>query len=221
MTKSPIERKNLLLNKATPLTKKDKALFGYFGVDAKIKPPFRILNPHRIHIGDRTSIQEHCHVNAFEDLSFLKAYVAPEYQDDFPLEDYLYDSRIEIGRENQIGRFFFVSCTNRLTLDDNVLISERVFIGDNNHSFSHPAVPVMQQPNKVGTPIRVEYGSWVGVGAVLLAGTEIGKLSVVGANSVCKGKFPAYSVIGPEPARLLFTRFETGKVTRRPRKVRK
>ena len=49
--KSPIEEKNLLLNKQTALTKREKDLFGYFGVDAKIKPPFRILNPHRIRVG--------------------------------------------------------------------------------------------------------------------------------------------------------------------------
>jgi acetyltransferase-like isoleucine patch superfamily enzyme len=209
--KSPIERKNLLLNKQTPLTKREKDLFGYFGVRAKIKPPFRILNPHRIFIGDVTSIQEHAHINAFEDLSFLRRYVAPAYRGDFPVEDYLYDAKIEIGAENQIGRFFFVSCTNRITLDANVLISERVFIGDNNHTFSHRDVPIMQQPNKRGRPIHIKYGSWVGAGAAILAGTEIGRLSVVGANSVCKGKFPDYSVIGPEPSRLLFTRFTVRK----------
>jgi acetyltransferase-like isoleucine patch superfamily enzyme len=206
--KSPIETKNLLLSKATPLTSRDKRLFAYFGVNAKIKPPYRILNPHRIHIGDLTSVQEHCHINAFEDLSFLRNYIAPQYHHQFPAEEYLYDSRIEIGKENQIGRFFFVSCTNSIRLDDNVLISERVFIGDNNHSFGHPQVPIMQQPNKVGAPVHIGYGSWIGAGAALLPGTEIGKLSVVGANSVCKDKFPDYSVIGPEPSKLLFTRFK-------------
>ena len=204
--RSPIEKKNQLLNKDTPLTSRDKALFGYFGVDAKIKPPFRILNPERLFIGDQTSIQEHCHINAFEDLSFLRDYIDPRYQRDFAKSEYRYDSRIEIGAQNQIGRFFFVSCTKGILLEDNVLLSERVFLGDNNHSFTHPAVPIMQQPNKAGRAIRICYGSWVGVGAVILAGTHLGRLSVVGANSVCKGRFPDHAVIGPEPAKLLFVR---------------
>jgi acetyltransferase-like isoleucine patch superfamily enzyme len=207
--RSPIERENVLLNKKTPLTRKEKDLFGYFGVDAKIKPPFRILNPHRIYVGDRTSIQEYAHINAFEDLSFLRSYVAVPYRKDFSIENYLYDSRTEIGAENQIGRFFFLSCTRLIKLDDNVLISERVFIGDNNHSFRHREVPIMQQPNKRGRPVHIKFGSWIGTGAVILSGTEIGRLSVVGANSVCKGKFPDYSVIGPAPSKLLFTRFKT------------
>lgn len=205
---SPIENKNVLLNKKTPLTSKEKNLFAYFGVDSKIKPPLRILNPHRIFIGDKTSIQEYSHINAFEDLSFLRKYIDSKYINDFKDEDYLYDSRIEIGAENQIGRFFFVSCTNHIKLEDNVLLSERIFLGDNNHSFSHPEVPIMQQPNQTGKPILIMYGSWIGTGTVILPGTQIGKLSVVGANSVCQGVFPNHSVIAPEHAKLLLTRFQ-------------
>ena len=117
--RSPIETKNHLLSRNSPLTSKDKDLFAYFGVNAKIKPPYRILNPHRIHIGDTTSIQEYCHINAFEDLSFLRSYIAAPYLEAFPLAEYLYDSKIAIGNESQIGRFLFVSCTKSITLDDN------------------------------------------------------------------------------------------------------
>lgn len=208
--KSPIEKNNILINKKTPLTAKEQGMFAYFGVGAKIKPPFRILNPQRIIVGDKTSIQEYCHINAFEDLSFLKDYIAPEYKDDFPEGDYRYDSKIEIGNENQIGRFFFVSCTNHILLENNVLISERVFIGDNNHSFNHPHVPIMQQPNKKGMPIVIKKGSWIGVGASILSGTQIGTLSVVGTNSVCQGTFPDYSVIATDLAQLRYQRFPQG-----------
>jgi acetyltransferase-like isoleucine patch superfamily enzyme len=209
--KSAIEHKNVFLNKTTPLTDEEKGMFRYFGVNAKITPPFRILNPHRISIGDRVSIAEHAHINAFQDLVFLKNYIHPDYIHDFREEDYLYDSNIEIGNECQIGRFLFITCTNRIHLENNVLLSERVFIGDNNHSFSHPAVPIMQQPNKPGKPVLIKYGGWIGVGAAILPGTEIGKLSVVGANSVCQGIFPDYAVIGAEKAKLLFTynKFDT------------
>lgn len=201
--RSPIEAKNVLLTGSEPLTNEQKAQFAYFGEGAHIKPPYRILNPHRISIGDRTSIQEYSHINAFQDLSFLQNYISPRYRDAFRPEQYRYDSHIHIGRENQVGRFFFVSCTNHILLEDNVLISERVFLGDNNHSFDHPDVPIMQQPNRTGEPIVLGRGSWVGVGAVVLPGTHIGPQSVVGANSVCKGVFPSHSVIATERAKLL------------------
>jgi acetyltransferase-like isoleucine patch superfamily enzyme len=206
-TRSPIERQNHLLEKATPLTSEDKALFAYFGVDAKILPPLRILNPQRVSIGDRTAIREGCHLNAFLDLSFLMDYIDPMYRNAFSAEQYRYDPRIEIGREVQIGRFAFMSCTRSIVIENNVVLSERVFVGDNNHTFSHPDVPIVQQPNHPGEPVVVGRGSWIGVGAALLAGTRLGRNCVVGANSVCRrADFPSHSVIGPEPARVLYRR---------------
>lgn len=199
------EQTNIVLEKQTPLTSEDKALFAYFGEGAKIKPPYRILNPHRIRIGDRTSIQEYSMISAFEDLTYLHQFIEDKYKGDFELDEYRYDSSIDIGRECQIGRFFFVSCTASIVLEENVLLSERVFLGDNNHSFKHPHVPIMQQPNQKGEPILIRKGSWIGVGASILKGTEIGCFSVVATNSVVKGEFPDRAVIGSERAKLLYT----------------
>jgi acetyltransferase-like isoleucine patch superfamily enzyme len=208
-TKTPIEKINILLEKQTPLTEEDKRLFAYFGVNAKILPPYRILNPQNIVIGDVTAIREGCHINAFTDLSFLMDYIDPKYRNDFDSVDYIYESRIEIGRENQIGRFAFFSCTSSITLEDNVLLSERVFIGDNNHGFKHPEVPIMQQPNGRGRPIKIGKGSWIGTGAAILPGARVGRNCVIGANSVCRGEeYPSHSVIGPESAKILYRRFE-------------
>jgi acetyltransferase-like isoleucine patch superfamily enzyme len=193
-----------LIEKSTELTKEEKALFAYFGEGAKIRPPFRILNPQNIRIGDFVSIREEAYLHAYRDLTRLHAFIDDRYKQDFDLADYLYDSEIVIDREVHIGRNLLISCTKRVEIGRNVTISERVFIGDNNHSFRHPDVPIMQQPNKQGTPVRIGPGSWVGAGAAILAGARLGKNSVVGSNSVVKGEFPDHAVVGPEPAKLLF-----------------
>src|SRR5262245_50234166 len=148
------DERNFVLEKNTPLTSRDKARFAYFGVGAKIRPPFRILNPQCIVIGDRTSIREVAHIYAFRDLTSLLQYVDTQYQTDFHPEDYRYEPRIGFGQANQIGRLLLMSCTNSIVLEDNVLFSERVYVGDNNHTHSHPHVPIMQQPNQKGRPIR-------------------------------------------------------------------
>lgn len=210
---------DVLLEKTEPLTEEEKELFGNFGAGAKIRPPFRILNPHRIFIGDNVSIREGCYLHAYEDLTKLHDFIEDQYKDDFDLSQYRYDSRIVIDREVQIGRNFFISCTKSVQIGRNVTISERVFIGDNNHSFSHPQVPIMQQPNKTGTPILVGEGSWVGVGASLLPGARLGKNSVVGALSVVKEEFPDYAVVGPEPARLLFVKDHKGERPKGPQRA--
>jgi acetyltransferase-like isoleucine patch superfamily enzyme len=207
MPSSPIENRNVLLEKTTELSPDDKKLFRYFGEGAKIRPPFRILNPQRITIGDRTAIREGCHINAFIDLSFLMDYIDPAYRGDFQREQYVYAPEIAIGREVQIGRFAFMSCNRSIAIEDRVVLSERVFVGDNNHSISHPLVPIVQQPNAPGEPVVIGTGSWIGVGAAILAGTRLGRNSAVGANSVVRGgEFPSHAVIGPPPASLLFRR---------------
>ena len=209
--RSPIERNNQLLETTLPLTNEQKSRFAYFGVNVKILPPLRILNPQNVVIGDYTAIREGCHLNAFRDLSFLLDYVAAEHRDAFTREDYLYDGQIAIDRECQIGRFAFISCTGRVHIEHHVVLSERVFVGDNNHSFSHPDVPIVQQPNKTGQPVRIGTGSWIGVGAAILAGVTLGRNSVVGANSVVReGDYPPHAVIGPPAAVVLFRRHPDG-----------
>lgn len=192
-----------VIEKNTELTSEEKRLFSHFGEHSKIRPPFRILNPERIIIGDYVSIREELYLHAYTDLSYLLGYVDPKFRGDFNPADYHYDAHIKINREVQIGRNFFISCTNYVEIGRNVTISERVFVGDNNHTYSHPHVPIMQQPNQVGRPVHIGSGSWVGAGVAILAGTQLGRNNVVGANSVVQGKFPDYAVIGTEPAKLL------------------
>ncbi len=198
---SPIEENNILLEKTEPLNSDDKASFAYFGVNAKILPPLRILNPQNMVIGDYTAIREGCHLNAFRDLSFLRKYIDPKYREVFSSQDYMYDGHITIDRECQIGRFSFMSCTSLIHIEQNVVISERVFIGDNNHFFKHPEIPIMQQPNKPGKKVIIGHGSWVGVNVAILPGVQLGQNTVVGANSaVHDGTYPSHVVIAPPPA---------------------
>ena len=100
-----------------------------------------------------------------------------------------------------------MSCTREIHLEQNVLFSERVFIGDNNHTFSHPHVPIMQQPNKPGKPVRIGRGSWIGVGDAVLAGARLGQNTVVGANSVVhECEYPPNAVIAAPRAVVTFQR---------------
>lgn len=199
--------KNILLDKKTPLTKSEKELFAYFGEGAKIRPPFRILNPQNIHVGDFTTLRENCYVHAYKDNTNLMNYIDNQYIKGFKKEDYKYNSFIHLDREIQIGRGALISCTNRITIERNVVFSENTFLGDNNHSFTHPEVPIVQQPNKKGNPILIGRGSWIGFGAAILGGTKLGRNSVVGANSVVSGEFLSHSVVGTEHAKLLFRRY--------------
>ncbi len=208
---TPIESKNVLLEKSEPLTSEDKAKFLYFGENAKILPPYRILNPQNIYVGDRTAIREGSHINAFSDLSFILGYVEEQYRGDFDPNDYKYDGRIVFEHTCQIGRFSFFSCTRSITIGDHTVFSERVFVGDNNHTYAHPHVPIMQQPNGKGEPVEIGRGSWLGVGVAILAGARLGRNTVVGANSVVKrGTYPSHAVIAMPAAEVQYRRHDLG-----------
>lgn len=207
MTKTPIEAANFLLESNEPLSAADKAKFAYFGENAKILPPYRILNPGNIHIGDRVAIREGCHINAFRDLTFIRNYIPEPLRDEFSPGDYQHDGHIFIDHTCQIGRFAFMSCTKSIHIEDHVVFSERVFIGDNNHGFAHPDVPIMQQPNGMGDPVRIGRGSWIGVGAVIQEGVTLGRQTVIGSNAVVRrGQYPSHAVITQPSAEVLFVR---------------
>ena len=206
---------NILIEKNEPLTSEDKKLFAYFGENSKIIPPFRILNPQNIYIGDRVSIRECAYIHAYIDLSELMQYIDPKYINDFRKEDYLSESSIRIEDENQIGRNLYMVCNNSIVIERNCTIGERVFIGDYNHSTAHPHVPIMQQPQLKGNPVLIKRGSWIGVGAAILGGgpailggTVLGMNTSVGANCVVQGQYPDYAVIAMPKAKMVYRTFD-------------
>lgn len=107
------------------------------------------------------------------------------------------------GNNISIGQnFHVVSTRNKLTIGDNVTISGNVFVSNCDHTFDQEYTMALEQPLKYAdTSIGSE--SFIGYGAVILAGTHLGKHCIVGANSVVRGKFPDGALIVGNPARLI------------------
>jgi acetyltransferase-like isoleucine patch superfamily enzyme len=77
-----------------------------------------------------------------------------------------------------------------------------VYITDQNHGYEDPTVPIgRQMPTEA--PVRIGAGSWIGSGAVVLPGSDIGRHVVVAANAVVRGAVPDYSVVAGVPARVV------------------
>ena len=51
--------------------------------------------------------------------------------------------------------------------------------------------------------VTIGDGSWIGAGAVVLPGAQIGKHVAIGANSVVTGVIPDYCVAVGSPARVI------------------
>lgn len=52
-------------------------------------------------------------------------------------------------------------------------------------------------------PVQIGDGCWIGTGAIILGGTIVGANSVIAAGAVVKGEFPARTLIGGVPARVI------------------
>jgi len=107
---------------------------------------------------------------------------------------------VRIGDNTSIGHNCHISACEALTIGKNVTISSNVFLGSWEHCFDKVDFHVMDQPVKCEKTSIGDY-SFVGTGAVLLAGSSIGSNCIVGANSVVKGCFPDFSIIAGVPAR--------------------
>lgn len=52
-------------------------------------------------------------------------------------------------------------------------------------------------------PVKVGYGTFVGVNAIILPGVELGRCCIVGAGAVVTKSAPDYSVLGGNPAQVI------------------
>ena len=110
------------------------------------------------------------------------------------------NARIAIGNNVSIGQgLHVVSGGGVLKIGSNVTISGNVLITNCNHNYQQIDIHILDQALEV-KHTEIGDGCFIGYGAVLQAGTVLGKQCIVGANSVVKGVFPDYSVIVGAPA---------------------
>ena len=130
----------------------------------------------------------------------LSAGVSPEQVLDGPV--------VTIGDRCVIGKGSGVVGHQRVEIGDDVWTGHYVYVSDANHGYADPVEPVGRQ-FAAPRPVRIGSGSWLGHGALVLGGADIGEHVVVGAGAVVTGDLPDYSVAVGNPARVI-RRYEPG-----------
>lgn len=188
------------------LSKSDLGRFKAFGVNSKVSPPFEVVNPQFIEIGDYVSINREMKLAAYQDLRHIKEYIKqylPGIESAIDDDQYLHDNPgIEIGDRTSFGRFSMITATSKVRVGKAVIMADRVFISDCNHRFENPELPILYQGLTQGEMTEIGDHSWVGTGAVII-GCRVGKHCVVGANSVVLHNIPDYSVAVGVPAKVV------------------
>lgn len=112
---------------------------------------------------------------------------------------------INIGNYVTINHGSYIIATNSIEIGDNCLFGEYVSIRDNDHAWLDKNTPIRDQ-GFVHKPIKIGHDVWIGRGAVICKGVNIGDGAIIGANSVVTKDVEPYSVVVGVPARKIKTR---------------
>lgn len=127
--------------------------------------------------------------------------------------------KLKIGENCLLGEYGIYNTFTDLIIGNDVITADRISFVTNIHQYENIDQPIKNQPSVSG-PIEIGDGAWIGMNAIILANTHIGKNCVVAAHSVVKGDFPDYCVIGGTPAQILKRYNEnTGKWDKVPRTI--
>jgi len=148
----------------------------------------KIINSKGIFIG---------HGVSFGDLCRLECY----YNDVYPMGK---SAKIIIGENSSFGDFTHIGAINSIIIGKNLLCAGKVLIIDHDHGKcgadlkNYRSVhPSLRELISKGS-IKIGDNVWIGESAVILAGSNIGDGSVIGANSVVRGYVPTMTVYKSE-----------------------
>jgi carbonic anhydrase/acetyltransferase-like protein (isoleucine patch superfamily) len=161
--------------------------FGSFGEASIMGFPTAVLYGERhIHVGRGTTI------NTW--VTLVAGY--------HPDQEGLPDRMLTIGDRSVIGMRSGIVCHESIAIGDDVWFGQEVYVTDANHGYSDPRTPPGLQLGE-HEAVVIGDGCWIGHGAVVLAGSRLGRNVVVAAGSVVRGTFPDRAVIGGIPAKVI------------------
>ena len=111
-------------------------------------------------------------------------------------------SVIEFGNGSFCAGNCVFASNEKITIGENVMISDAVSIRDTNHGFRDNSLPMISQPLTT-SPVVIKDDVWIGHGAIILSGITVGSGSIVGAGSVVTKDVPKNAIVAGVPARLI------------------
>jgi len=113
-----------------------------------------------------------------------------------------HEGEVIIGDKTVLGQECTISAYKHVRIGEQCVIADRAMFID----FDHGMVEVERTIREQGIYKRdVDVGSnvWVGYGACILRGVQVGDNAVIGTNAVVTANVPANAVVGGVPAKVL------------------
>ncbi len=137
------------------ISKLKRIIHGYIGYRSKI----RVDKKSRIYLGNHFGLSSDSIVNVTEGGIF------------------------SVGENFGANKNCYISCKEKITIGNNVIIGPNFVMVDNNHDFSHTNF----RNSYKCRPISIGNNVWIGANVVILPGTQIADGVIVGAGTVLRG----------------------------------
>jgi len=110
---------------------------------------------------------------------------------------------VVIGDRTDIGANVVITSSGGVTIGNSVLIAGNCYIGGGRYNTDRLDIPMMEQGLYTKGPVVIGDDVWLGAGATVLDGIQIGKGCVVGAGAVVTKNLPDYAIAVGTPAKII------------------
>lgn len=111
---------------------------------------------------------------------------------------------IMIGENSGIG--INANIPSNTIIGDNVMMGPNCYILGQNHEYGRTDIPMIKQGYKKTPPTIIEDDVWIGRDVLITPGRHISQGSVIAAGCVLCKDFPAFSIVGGNPSKLIKSR---------------
>jgi acetyltransferase-like isoleucine patch superfamily enzyme len=114
----------------------------------------------------------------------------------------VHEGEVEIGAKTVIGQECTISAFQHVSIGRECIVADRVMLIDFDHGVTEVERPIRTQ-GIYKRDVRVSHNVWIGYGACVLRGVNVGENAIVGTSSVLTADVPANAVIAGVPGRVI------------------
>ena len=166
-----------------------RSMFKKYGTGAHVVHPYYIYGQWNIEVGNHFTVGPNFWMEAIDYYGSQK-----------------FTPSIKIGDGFNAQRNCHIGAIDSITIGNGVLLGSNILITDHAHgdtSKEQNNIAPATRPLISKGPVVIGNNVWIGDNAVILPNVTLGDGCIVGAGAVVTKSFPAGSVIGGNPARLL------------------
>ena len=110
---------------------------------------------------------------------------------------------VAIGNKTDIGCNTVISSCSGISIGSSVLIGANCYIGGARYISDRLDIPMMEQGTYSNGVVVIKDEAWLGAGATVLDGIQVGKGAIVGAGAVVTKDLPDYVIAVGVPAKVI------------------